>query len=419
VSAGSGSSSARGRRFGLASRAVAVLAAVAVFAGTGYGWIRYRDLGEGIRRSGALAALAAPPSLNPSSTTNPTPALATQNLLVIGLDSRLDENGDPLPAATYQAMDTGGPDVGGYNANVLMLLHIPGSGGPATAASIPRDDYVELPGHPDGITAGKIKQAYGLAFDQQHNMLVTQGITDKTSLEQRSRDAGRQAEIAAVTQFLGVPVDHFIEVTLVAFYQIAQVVAPITVCLNEDTQDSYSGADFHRGYQQIDAAQAVAFVRQRRDYLHPQLNFTDLDRERRQQAFIASLAYQLRQAGTLADPAKLSGLIAVAAQNTAADPGLNLLDLAMQATALTSGLVTFVTLPIVRFGTDPRGEDVNIVDPATIKATVHGLFTPPTSTPPTPATTTSSVATPAAAATPTPALSANDDLSAGGIPCVN
>jgi len=112
-------------------------------------------------------------------------------------------------------------------------------------------------------------------------MLVAQGITDKTSLEQRSRDAGRQAEIAAVAQFLGVPVDHFVEVTLVAFYQIAQVVAPITVCLNEDTQDSYSGANFHRGYQQIDAAQAVAFVRQRRDYLHPQLNFTDLDRERR------------------------------------------------------------------------------------------------------------------------------------------
>ena len=421
MSAGSESSRARGRRFGFAGRAVAVLAAVAVFAATGYGWTRYRDLGEGIRRSGALAALAAPPSPNSLSTTHPTPALATQNLLVIGLDSRLDENGDPLPAATYQAMDTGGPDVGGYNANVLMLLHIPGDGGRATAASIPRDDYVELPGHPDGVATGKIKQAYGLAFDQEHRMLVTQGVTDKTSLEQGSRDAGRQAEIAAVTQFLGVPVDHFIEVTLVAFYQIAQVVAPITVCLNEDTQDSFSGADFHRGYQQIDAAQAVAFVRQRRDYLHPQLNFTDLDRERRQQAFIASLAYQLRQAGTLADPAKLSALIAVADQNTAADPGLNLLDLAVQATALTSGQVTFVTLPIVRFGTDPRGEDVNIVDPTAVKATVQGLFTPATSNPMTPSTavTPPAVATSAGAPTRSPAGSANDDLGARGIPCVN
>jgi LCP family protein required for cell wall assembly len=130
-------------------------------------------------------------------------------------------------------------------------------------------------------------------------------LSDKVTLEQRSRDAGRNAEIATVSAlFGGLPIDHFVEVTMVAFYQLAQVVAPITVCVNEDTRDSYSGADFHRGYQQIDAAQAVAFVRQRRDTAHPQLQFTDLDRERRQQAFIASLAYQLRQAGTLSDPTR-------------------------------------------------------------------------------------------------------------------
>ena len=130
-------------------------------------------------------------------------------------------------------------------------------------------------------------------------------------------------------QFLGgVPIDHFVEVTMVAFYQIAQVVEPITVCVKEDTQDSYSGADFHAGRQQINAAQAMAFVRQRRDTVHPDLNFTDLDRERRQQAFIASLFYQLKQADTFANPAKLTGILNVAKQNTAIDSGLDLLSLA-------------------------------------------------------------------------------------------
>ncbi|MBV9921475.1 MAG: hypothetical protein JOY78_11560, partial [Pseudonocardia sp.] len=148
---GSGRSGARGRRVGWAwlARGVAGLAAVAVFAVTGYGWYRYRDFELGIHRSDALTALAdtarqAPPGVS-------TAPAATQNLLVIGLDSRLDENGNPLPPAVYQAMDTGGPDVGGYNANVLMLLHIPGDGSPATAVSIPRDDYVGLPGDPDGV----------------------------------------------------------------------------------------------------------------------------------------------------------------------------------------------------------------------------------------------------------------------------
>ena len=38
-------------------------------------------------------------------------------------------------------------------------------------------------------------------------------------------------------RLLGVPIDHFIEVTLGAS-SIAQVVQPITVCLNNDTSDS-------------------------------------------------------------------------------------------------------------------------------------------------------------------------------------
>jgi len=151
-------------------------------------------------------------------------------------------------------------------------------------------------------------------------------------------------------------------------------VQPITVCLKEATQDSYSGAKFHAGVQQINAAQAVAFVRQRRDNVHPDLNFTDLDRSRRQQAFIASLAYQLKAADTFTNPGKLSGILDVAKQNIAVDSGLNLLTFARQASGLTGGHVTFYTLPIDHFGTDPLGESVNIVNLPLIQSTVRSLL---------------------------------------------
>jgi LCP family protein required for cell wall assembly len=347
----------------LIARSAVVVASLLVLTVTGYGWRQYQDLLEGIGRSDAIRSDA------PKSSSGDT------NILIMGLDSRLDENGHPLPPEIYQALHAGNQQVGGYNANVLMLVHLPGDGGKATVISIPRDDYVSLPGAPDGIAKGKIKQAYGFGFDQEHRKLVAAGVTDQASLEQQSRDAGRREELDTVAQLLGgVPIDHFVEVTMVAFYQIAQVVAPITVCLKEDTRDSYSGADFHRGYQQINAAQAVAFVRQRRDTAHARLNFTDLDRERRQQAFIASLAYQLKQAGTFLNPARLRALITVAKQNIAADTGLELLPFAQQASALTSGNITFTTLPIVRFGTDPAGEDVNIVNVPEIQALVHNLI---------------------------------------------
>ena len=122
----------------------------------------------------------------------------------------------------------------------------------------------ERPNVPDSECNGKIKQAYGLAFDQKSRLIAAQKGMSSTQRQQTERDAGRKAEIATVKEFLGgVPIDHFVEVTLVAFYQIAQVVQPITVCVNENTQDSYSGANFHKGYQQINASQAMAFVRQR------------------------------------------------------------------------------------------------------------------------------------------------------------
>lgn len=328
------------------------------------GWLLY-SLETGLRRSNALGAAGVDGSHH-----------GDLNILLMGLDSRLDENGNALPARYYDALHAGDQSSGGENANVLILLHLPGNGAPAVAISIPRDDYADFPGCPDGQCQGKIKQAYGLAFDAKARALArTADAPVGPAREQALRDAGRAAEIAAVSRFLGsVPIDHFVEVTMVAFYQLAQVVQPITVCVSENTADTYSGANFHQGMQKIDAAQAVAFVRQRRDTSHPQLNFTDLDRERRQQAFIASLAYQLRQTSTFVDPSKLTRLIAIAKQNIAVDAHLDLLSFAGDAQRLAGGGITFYTLPVKRFGRDSLGEDVNFVDLPVLQATVRQLL---------------------------------------------
>lgn len=356
----------------LSGKIALAVVSILVLGVSGYAWGQYSSLDSGIRKSGVLAGEA-------------TSLGKDTNILIMGLDSRLDENGNPLPQDIYQALQAGNQNDGGNNSNVLMLLHVPGNGGKATSISIPRDDYVNFPGCPDKQCSGKIKEAYGLAFAAKHDELVGQGKTNSADIERQSRDAGRKAEIDTVRQFVGgVPIDHFVEITMVAFFQVAQVVQPITVCLNEDTHDTFSGADFHRGVQQINAQQAVEFVRQRRDP-DASLNFTDLDRERRQQAFISSLAYQLKQAGTFANPAKLQGILDVAKQNIAVDDKLNPLQFAQQASNVTSGNIQFVTLPIEGNATR-NGEDVNIVDVPTIQGIVRqylgGSASPPSSGPP-------------------------------------
>lgn len=345
----------------VARRAAVVLAATAVLAGTGMGWVGYRGVLSGITTSNALAG-------GPASSGN------TENILIMGLDSRLDQHGNPLPQDIYDALHAGDETVGGYNSNVLIVVHLPGDGSPATAFSIPRDDYVQLAGCPSGTCKGKVKQAYGLAY--QHAMNNLESDSDNAAIhEQQAREAGRKAEIATVRNLLGIPIDHFVEVTLGAFFQIAKAVEPITVCLNADTSDPYSGANFHKGVQEIDAAQAMAFVRQRRDVNDE--NFTDLDRTRRQQAFIAALVSALGHGGGLNNASTLRNLMNVAKQNVALDSGFDLAEFTKRASALTDHPPSLYTLPIKEFGRDSLGEDVNIIDVPTVRKIVHDLVSGP------------------------------------------
>lgn len=234
-----------------------------------------------------------------------------------------------------------------------------------------------------------------------------------------------------MSNFLGgVTINHFIEVTMAAFYQVAQAVQPITVCLNEATADTYAGANFPAGVQQLSAAQAVSLVRQRRDTANPGLDFNDLDRERRQQAFIISLAFKIKQADTFTNLGTLQSLIATAKQNIAMDSKLNLLSFAGQASRLAGGKLTFTTLPITAFGVR-QGKDVNIVDLNQIHTLTAQLLS---STPTQPATTATSSPSPTSTSrsttstktrtSPSPAPAPNlytnppVPLASGSIPCV-
>jgi len=340
---------------------------------TGIAWMTYHDVSSGITTTAALDG--APPSIG-----------VDQNILIVGLDSRRDQQGHPLPQDILDALHAGDESSGNYDADVLIVVHMPAGDGPVIAISIPRDDYVDLPGCPTSDCQGKIKAAYRLAYESvmgppgagdSQSATASVDAPDIAAREQMAREAGRSAQISAVKQLLQIPIDHFVEITLAAFFQVARVVEPITVCLDEDTSERYySGADFHKGVQQINAAQAMGFVRQRRDA--NDVLFTDLDRTRRQQAFMASVVTALRHGGALSSPNKLHALLDVAQQNVAIDAGFDLAGLIRYASAAIDRSVMFYTLPVTDFRTLPDGEDVNIIDAATIRSIVHSLLAPDT-----------------------------------------
>ncbi|MBW0014533.1 LCP family protein [Mycobacterium sp.] len=355
----------RKRPLTAAAKVLAALVSVVAVVATGIGWAAYRAASAGITTSEALAG-------QPASTGS------EQNILIMGLDSRRDQQGRPLPADMYDALHAGREDSGDGDADTLIVLHLPAGDAPATAISIPRDDYVDLAGCPNSNCRGKIKEAYTRAY--QHAIAGHASTApafnegqDAAAKEQAAREAGRKAEIGTVRRLLQIPIDHFVEITLAGFLQIAKVVEPVTVCLNEDTADRYySGADFRKGVQQISATQSIAFVRQRRDANDAM--FTDLDRTRRQQAFIVSLVHALRRSETLSDPARLRALLDVAKQTIAVDAGFDLEALVRQASAFPDRPVALYTLPVTDFGDISDGENVNFIDPSTIRSVVHSLL---------------------------------------------
>ena len=69
------------------------------------------------------------------------------NILLLGLDSRRDNNGNDLPRKLLDLMHVGSSSaIGGYNTNTMIVIHIPAGGKNAVAISIPRDDYVMVAG---------------------------------------------------------------------------------------------------------------------------------------------------------------------------------------------------------------------------------------------------------------------------------
>ncbi|MFD3748419.1 LCP family protein [Nocardia sp. NPDC058633] len=335
---------------------VVATTALAVLTGTGLAWSAKQDFDSGFTHSTALGADA------------PRSGGGAVNILLIGLDTRKDLDGNDLPKEVLDQLHAGDGTAGGYNANSLILLHIPADASKIVAFSIPRDDYVTVAGIP-GYQQIKIKEAYGLKKAAVQAKLIEQGEQDPIVLERRGREAGRASIVSTVRDLVGVPIDRFAEISLAGFYDLATALGGVDVCLNQAVDDSeFSGAVFPAGRQHLDGAQALAFVRQRHGLANG-----DLDRTHRQQAFLTSVAKSLKDSGTLTNLSKLSALMDVAHRDVVLSDGWNLFDFARDLGAAGAVPVEFRTLPVLRYDVID-GQDVNIIDPAAIKREVRAAF---------------------------------------------
>jgi LCP family protein required for cell wall assembly len=327
-------------------------------------------------------------------------SVGAMNILVMGLESRTDFQGQCLSSGLLTAMHAGNvascedQTVGSQDTDTLILVHIFAGGQKAVGYSIPRDDLVTYPkAYYDGITTGKIDQAYYFAYVTSLNSTYGSSMSS-TERYLKANQAGQAAEIATVQAVTGVRIDNYAVMNLAGFYTLAQDFGGIEVCVTPTTVNGTAHANLYdtasgwnavadgynlkKGgsqYLHLAADQALAFVRDR-----DSLPDTDLSRTHRQQAVIDYVIWQLKHENAFSDLGQLTALLGDAKQWLITNSGFDLFDFATNMSALTGKNLKFYTLPISGFAdVELNGsmQDVNDIDVSYIQQVVSKAFNPP------------------------------------------
>ena len=349
----------------LAAGLVAVL-----LLGSAYGYLLWRAFDESLQRYPVTVA----------------PVSATQwsvpsgmNLLLVGTDDR-----SRLTDEEVAKYSTGRTE--STLTDTIMVLHIPPSdapaGTPVSLVSIPRDSWVDIPGY--GMD--KINAAFGLGG----------GGAEGTSLLAET-----------VTAVTGMPIHHTLVVDFASFARITEAIGPVEVCLKEPTSDPATGLALPAGPQVLEPEDALAFVRQRQN-----LPNGDLDRVKRQQAYLAAAAHAIRD--NLLSPSYGMDLATTVGENLFADEAFRRsAQAAAVANAAVRSLGTTVrttTLPVADINATIGEQSVVLLDEPAIPGFVASLDLPD------PTETTTETPTESATETPRETVSPSSEPSDVGSP---
>jgi LCP family protein required for cell wall assembly len=344
-----GGIAARVAPYRLVGRGLAILLSAALLLAAGYYWYTYRSINKGVHRL-QVANLNAKPSGQTADFDG-----KDQNILLVGNDDRSN-----MTSTEVKKLHVGRGS-GSNSTDTMMIVHVPADGSKATLISLPRDSYVHIPGH--GMN--KLNAAYVFGYNG------SPGSAD----EKRAAGAGLLTQ--TVSNLTGLTINHYVQVSLMGFYDISNAIGGVTVNLCESVDDTAkanggdggSGLVLSKGKHTIKGVQALEFVRQRHG-----LKNGDLDRVRRQQYFLTAAFRKVASVGLLF---KLKALGDAVKRNIYMDSGLDLTDLAQQMEKLSANNIVGKTIPFERFDDNTPVGSVEIVNPAKVQAFVRKLINPP------------------------------------------
>jgi LCP family protein required for cell wall assembly len=307
---------------------VNVFAALALITvGSAYGYARWR--------LDSIRTVAAPHLSRVPSTAHKSDGLVAENILLIGNETRA---GLTNPAEIQQF---GSPQIySGSLSDVIMILHIDPVTNKASILSIPRDLFLPMP---PGSPVGPYQKVDAALNDGTH---------------------GPDNLIQAITDDLGIPINHYIELNFDGFQSTVNAIGGINVDFPEPLFDGTSLLNISTtGCQHLNGTQALALVRARHlQYDPPGVNVSDksawpydpesdLSRIVRDHTFLRILATTVESKG-FTNPFRANDLIGAVINQITIDPGLRgqLLSLISHYRHLNPNSVPETTLPVTQVG---------------------------------------------------------------------
>lgn len=247
---------------------------------------------------------------------------SVENFLLVGSDSRA--NSDP------NSPDFGGigteDDVSGTRSDTIMVLRRDRATGSASLLSIPRDLWVDIPGHG--------QSRINAAFNDEPAVLVQ-----------------------TLQQELGIPIHHYVEVDFSGFKALIDAIDGVEMCFLFPTRDVNTGLNIPEpGCFLLDGIQALAYARSRyyeefRDGEWHVDGTADIGRTRRQREFV-DVALRSALAEVKGNPFAAGDVLTSVGTAVRLDEDLDVLAAASSMrTAVDGGLQPY-ELPVV-------GENIN------------------------------------------------------------
>jgi LCP family protein required for cell wall assembly len=286
-----------------ATISLAVLGAVvALLVGGSLWFLTDRYAGNVDRVSDVFASLdesARPAPATPAQQAGEQPV----TFLLVGSDTR---------ATAEEGIAAGG------RSDAIMIARFSADRQHAQLISVPRDSWVDIPGH--GMAKVNAAYAYG----------------------------GPALLIQTVEQLTDVRIDHYVAIDFEGLIQVTDDLGGVDVVVAETT--SNGPYTFPAGVNHLNGDQARWYLGQRYG-----LPGGDFDRVRRQQQYLQAMFGKLFSSDTFTDPGRLDAALLAVTNAVAVDEQLGnaeMLSLAYSLRGLTPDNVDFFTAPVLGTGTE-------------------------------------------------------------------